>query len=39
VPPGKYQIKVWQETLGTQTQEATVETGKTTTVSFNLGSK
>jgi plastocyanin len=39
VPPGKYKIKVWQETLGTQTQEATVETGKTTTVIFNLGSK
>jgi Carboxypeptidase regulatory-like domain len=39
VPPGKYHIKVWQETLGTQTQETTVETGKTTTVSFNLGSK
>ncbi len=39
VPPGKYQIKVWQETLGTQTQEVTVETGKTATVSFNLGSK
>ncbi len=39
VPPGKYHIKVWQETLGTQTQETTVEAGKTTTVSFNLGSK
>ncbi len=39
VPPGKYQIKVWQETLGTTTQEATVETGETTTVNFNLGSK
>jgi carboxypeptidase family protein len=39
VPPGKYHIKVWQETLGTQTQEVTVEAGKTATVSFNLGSK
>jgi plastocyanin len=39
VPPGKYQLKVWQETLGIQTQEVTVETGKTTTVNFNLGSK
>jgi plastocyanin len=39
VPPGKYHIKVWQETLGTLTQEVTVETGKTATVSFSLGSK
>ncbi|HEX9224758.1 MAG TPA: carboxypeptidase regulatory-like domain-containing protein [Candidatus Acidoferrales bacterium] len=39
VPPGKYHIKVWQETLGTRTQEVTVETGKTATVSFNFGSK
>jgi len=39
VPPGKYHIKVWQETLGTKTQEVTVETGKTATVSFNLGSQ
>ncbi len=39
VPPGKYQIKVWQESLGTQAQEVTVDTGKTVTVNFNLGSK
>jgi carboxypeptidase family protein len=39
VPPGKYHIKVWQENLSTQTQEVTVEAGKTATVTFNLGSK
>jgi plastocyanin len=39
VPPGKYHIKVWQESLGTQTQEVTVEAGKTATVRFNYGSK
>jgi plastocyanin len=39
VPPGNYHIKVWQEALGIQTQEVTVETGKTATVSFDLGSK
>jgi carboxypeptidase family protein len=39
VPPGKYQIKVWQEKLGTRTQEVTVETGKTATVTFDLGKK
>jgi plastocyanin len=39
VPPGKYHIKVWQENLGTQTQEVTVEAGKTATVTFNFGSK
>jgi hypothetical protein len=36
VPPGKYQIKVWQETLGTQTQEATVATGKTKTTARRI---
>lgn len=39
VPPGKYHIKVWQEKLGTRTQEVTVETGKTAAVTFDLGSK
>jgi plastocyanin len=39
VPPGKYHIKVWQETLGTQTQEVTVEAGKTAAVDITLGSK
>lgn len=39
VPPGKYRLEVWQETLGTQTQEVSVEAGKTATVSFNMGSK
>ena len=39
VPAGKYHVKVWQESLGTQTQEVTVETGKMVTINFNLGSK
>jgi hypothetical protein len=39
VPPGKYHVKVWQESLGTQTQEVTVEAGKTAAINFNLGSK
>ncbi len=39
VPPGKYHMKVWQQNLGTRTQEVTVETGKTATVSFSFGSK
>jgi hypothetical protein len=39
VPPGKYHLKVWQEALGTQMQEVTVEAGKTTAINFTLGSK
>jgi hypothetical protein len=39
VPPGKYHLKVWQESLGTQAQEVTVEAGKSAAINFNLGSK
>jgi hypothetical protein len=34
VPPGTYQLKVWNEKLKTVSQPVTVETGKTTTVEF-----
>lgn len=38
VPPGTYQIKVWQETLGETTQSVTVQAGKTTKVNFQFDS-
>lgn len=38
VPPGTYQLKVWQETLGETAQSVTVEAGKTTKVVFRLNS-
>mgnify|MGYP001617683794 CR=1 FL=1 len=34
VPPGTYQLKVWNEKLKEVTQEVVVETGKTATVEF-----
>ena len=37
VPPGTYHLSVWQETLGTKTQQITVEAGKTTSANFTLG--
>jgi hypothetical protein len=37
VPPGTYHLSVWQESLGTKTQEITVQEGKTTSVNFTLG--
>lgn len=37
VPAGTYHLSVWQETLGTKTQEITVEAGKTTTADITLG--
>lgn len=37
VPPGTYHLSVWQETLGTKTQEITVQEGKTTSVNITLG--
>lgn len=37
IPPGTYHLSVWQETLGTKTQEITVEAGKTTSANFTLG--
>ncbi|HVB33586.1 MAG TPA: carboxypeptidase regulatory-like domain-containing protein [Patescibacteria group bacterium] len=37
VPPGTYQIKVWQKKLGTRTERVTVRAGKTSNVTFKLG--
>lgn len=37
VPPGTYHLSVWQETLGTKTQEITVQAGQTTSANFTLG--
>jgi hypothetical protein len=34
LPPGKYTIRAWHETLGTQEREVTVEAGKTPEVRF-----
>jgi plastocyanin len=36
VPPGAYQLRVWQETLGEQTRTVTVQAGKTVAVEFKL---
>ena len=38
VPPGTYHLKVWQNKIGTKDQQVTVQAGKTTTVTFKLGS-
>jgi plastocyanin len=38
VPPGKYTLQVWQESLGTVTQEVTVDKA-TTTVSVGMSKK
>ncbi|HEX2230285.1 MAG TPA: carboxypeptidase regulatory-like domain-containing protein [Candidatus Binatia bacterium] len=39
VPPGKYTLQVWQESLGRQTQEVVVTDKATTTVSVAMGKK
>lgn len=39
VPPGKYTLKVWQETLGTVTRDVTVGEQDTTGVTVELGKK
>lgn len=39
VPPGTYTVEVWQETLGTTTQQVTVEAGKTANVAVTLKQK
>lgn len=36
VPPGTYTLELWHETLGTQAQTVTVESGKTTKIAFAL---
>jgi plastocyanin len=37
VPPGRYTLTVWHETLGTQEREVTVEPGGTVEASFTFG--
>jgi plastocyanin len=39
VPPGKYTLQVWQESLGNVTQEVTVGNTGTTTVTVSMGKK
>jgi len=39
VPPGKYTLKIWQETLGTVTREVTVGDKDTTGVTIEMGKK
>lgn len=36
VPAGDYELRVWQEKLGETTQKVTVQSGKDTTVTFEL---
>jgi hypothetical protein len=36
LPPGKYTIRAWHETLGTQEREVNVEAGKTPEVRFSF---
>lgn len=36
LPPGNYQLKVWQETLGEMEKDVVVEAGKTTKVDFTF---
>jgi plastocyanin len=39
VPPGKYTLKIWQETLGTVTREVTVGDKDTTGITVEMGKK
>ena len=39
VPPGKYTLKIWQETLGTVTREVTVGDKDTVGVTIEMGKK
>jgi plastocyanin len=39
VPPGDYELRVWQEKLGETTQKVTVQPGKETVVTFELAPK
>src|SRR5713101_3998729 len=36
VPPGKYKVDVWHETLGKQSKEVEVKAGQTTKVAFEM---
>jgi hypothetical protein len=37
IPPGKYSVVFWQEALGEQTKEVTIEPGKTATLDVVMG--
>lgn len=37
IPPGKYAVVFWQEALGEQTKEVTIEPGKTATLDVVMG--
>jgi len=39
VPPGDYEVKVWQEKLGESSQKVSVKAGADSTVSFELAGK
>ena len=39
IPPGEYEVQVWQEKLGESTQKVTVKPGADTTVNFELAPK
>jgi len=39
IPPGKYTLKVWQETLGSKTQEVTIQAGANTNASVSFQMK
>lgn len=39
VPPGEYELKVWQEKLGEKTQKVTVTSGGETKANFELAAK
>jgi len=39
LPPGKYTVTAWQETLGAQSREITVAPGEMVTLNFTFGSK
>jgi plastocyanin len=39
VPPGRYTVEAWQETLGTRTAQVEVKAGQTAQVAFRYGGK
>jgi plastocyanin len=39
LPAGEYEVQVWHETLGSQTQTVTVQDGETAALEFSLGQK
>ena len=39
LPPGRYTIEAWHETLGTVTERITISNGQTTTISFTFAAR